>query len=93
MEMKNPLHPGGLIGDSLDELGVSVAQAAKTLGVSRQQLHNIIAGRSAITATMAMKLERAIGSTAQTWMRMQIAYDLARVDRHEIESVEKLRAA
>jgi len=79
MEMKNPVHPGELIGDALDELGVSIVEAARGLGITRQQLHNIIAGRSAITPEMAVRFEQALGSTADTWMRMQINYDLAQV--------------
>ena len=77
--MKNPPHPGELIGDTLEELGVSISAAAKGLGISRQQLHNVIAGSSGITAKMAVKLEKAIGSTADTWLRMQMNYDLAQV--------------
>jgi addiction module HigA family antidote len=79
MEMKNPPHPGELVGDNLTELGVSISLAAKGLGISRQQLHNLIAGRSGITPEMAVKLEKAIGSTADTWLRMQMNYDLAQV--------------
>ena len=79
MEMKNPPHPGGLIGDNLDELGVTIIDAAKRLDVSRQQLHNLISGRSAITAEMAIKLENVIGSTADTWLRMQNNHDLAKL--------------
>jgi addiction module HigA family antidote len=65
MGMKNPPHPGEMIGDSLEELGVSISEAAKSLGITRQQLHNLIAGRSAITTEMAMRLEKALGSTAE----------------------------
>jgi len=79
MEMKNPPHPGELIIDNLDELGMTVVAAAKSLGVSRQQLHNLISGRSAITPGMAIKLELTIGSTADTWLRMQTNYDLAKL--------------
>jgi len=79
MEMKNPPHPGELVGDNLDELGISVTAAARGLGITRQQLHNIIAGRSAITPEMAVRLEKAIGSTADTWLRMQMNYDLAQI--------------
>jgi antitoxin HigA-1 len=85
MEMKNPPHPGELIGDNLDELGVSVTEAAAALGITRQQLHNLIAGRSAITPEMAVKLELAIGSTADTWMRMQVNYDLAQVRKRGVK--------
>jgi addiction module HigA family antidote len=79
MEMRTPPHPGELIGDNLDELGVTIVEAAKRLGVSRQQLHNLISGRSAITPGMAIKLELTIGSTADTWLRMQTNYDLAKL--------------
>lgn len=81
--MKSPPHPGELIGDTLDELGVTIVDAAKALGITRQQLHNIIAGRSAITPEMAVKLELAIGSTADTWLRMQMNHDLANVRKRE----------
>jgi addiction module HigA family antidote len=85
MEMKNPPHPGELIGDTLDELKVSIVEAARALGITRQQLHNLIAGRSGITPEMAVKLEKAVGSTADTWLRMQINYDLAQVRKRPIK--------
>lgn len=79
MEMKNPVHPGLLIKECLDDLGLSVAEAAKGLGVTRQQLHNVIAGRSNVTPEMAIRFEKAFGSTADTWLRMQMNYDLAQI--------------
>jgi antitoxin HigA-1 len=77
--MKNPAHPGLLLRDDIEELGFSVAEAAKGLGVTRQQLHNVISGRSGITPEMALRLEKAIGSTADHWLRLQAAYDLAQL--------------
>jgi addiction module HigA family antidote len=77
--MKNPPHPGEMIGDSLQELGVSISEAAGVLGITRQQLHNLIAGRSGITTEMAVRLEKALGSTADSWLRMQMNYDLAQI--------------
>jgi antitoxin HigA-1 len=77
MEIKNPVHPGALVMECLEDLSLSVAEAAKGLGISRQQLHNVIAGRSSITPEMAIRFEKAFGSTADTWLRMQINYDLA----------------
>jgi antitoxin HigA-1 len=85
MEMKNPPHPGELIGDNLRELGISITDAARGLGITRQQLHNLIAGRSGITPEMAVKLEQALGSTADTWLRMQMNYDLAQVRKRAIK--------
>ena len=84
MEMKNPPHPGELIGDTLHELKISVSEAARGLGITRQQLHNLIAGRSGITPEMAVKLEKAIRSTADAWLRMQMNYDLAKVRKRAI---------
>ena len=83
MEMKNPVHPGALVTECLDDLGLSVAEAAKGLGVTRQQLHNVIAGRSSVTPEMAVRFEKAFGSTADTWLRMQVNYDLAQVRKRE----------
>jgi hypothetical protein len=77
--MKNPPHPGEMIGDSLDDLGVSISKAAKDIGVTRQQLHNLIAGRCGIVPEMAFRLEKALGSTADTWLRLQANYDLAQI--------------
>ena len=81
MEMKNPLHPGLVIRESLDELCMSVSDAAKGLGISRQQLHNLIAGRSAVGPEVAVRLEMALGSSADNWLAMQAAHDLAQVRR------------
>lgn len=83
MAMKNPPHPGELLKDNVDELGLSVAEAAKGLGVTRQQLYNVINGKSAITPEMAVRLEKALGGTADLWLRMQVNYDLAQVRRRD----------
>ena len=79
MPMKSPAHPGRLIKNELDDMGLSVAAAAEGLGVTRQQLYNVINGKSAVTPEMAVRLEKGIGSTADTWLRMQTASDLAQV--------------
>ena len=60
----------------------STAAAATGLGITRQQLHNVITGRSSITPEMALRLERGIGGTADHWLRMQMAYDLAQARLH-----------
>jgi antitoxin HigA-1 len=79
MDMKTPLHPGLVIREVLDDLAMSISDAAKGLGISRQQLHNLIAGRSAIGPEVAIRLELALGSSADNWLRMQAAHDLARI--------------
>jgi antitoxin HigA-1 len=77
MAMKDPPHPGYLVKDELEGIGVSVAEAAAGLGVTRQQLYRVTKGESAISPEMALRLEKAIGSTADFWLRLQMNYDLA----------------
>lgn len=84
MPMKNPPHPGRSIRNGcLEPLGLSVTQGAEVLGVSRQTLNNVIHGKSGISPEMAIRLTKAFGSTAETWLRMQLAYDLAQARKNE----------
>jgi len=79
--MKNPPHPGLGLKDEFEALGLSVAQAADALGISRSQLHRVVAGKSNISPELALRLEVVIGSTADAWTRRQAAYDTAQVRR------------
>jgi antitoxin HigA-1 len=85
MPMKNPAHPGSLIKDNIEELALSVADAAKGLGVTRQQLYKVINGESAVTPEMAIRLEKAFGGSADAWLRMQMSFDLARARERDIK--------
>jgi addiction module HigA family antidote len=98
--MKNPVHPGRIVRhDCLEALGLSVTEGAKVLGVTRQALNNIVNGKSGISPEMAIRLTKAFGSTPETWMGIQIAYDLAAARKHESkikvrrQRVEELRAS
>jgi addiction module HigA family antidote len=66
---------------------LSVTEGAKILGVTRQALNNVINGKSGISPEMAIRLSKAFGSTPETWLRMQLAYDLAvaRKDERKIK--------
>jgi addiction module HigA family antidote len=84
MAMKNPAHPGRIVRhDCLEPLGLSVTEGAKVLGVTRQALNNVVNGKSGISPEMAIRLSKAFCSTAETWLRMQLAYDLARARKEE----------
>jgi addiction module HigA family antidote len=84
MAMKNPVHPGRVVRhDCLKALGLSVTEGARVLGVSRQALNNVVNGKSGISPEMAIRLSKAFGSTPETWLRMQLAYDLAGARKHE----------
>jgi addiction module HigA family antidote len=83
MPMKNPPHPGlSVRHDCLEPLGLSVTEAAKKLGVSRKQLSDVVNGRSGISPEMAIRLDKAFGGGAETWLRLQAAFDLAQAMRH-----------
>ena len=76
--MKNPVHPGRIVKhDCLEPLGLTVTAGAKILGVTRQTLNNVINGKSGISPEMAIRLTKAFGSTEETWLRLQLAFDLA----------------
>ncbi|MBI3948921.1 MAG: HigA family addiction module antidote protein [Acidobacteria bacterium] len=82
MPMKNPPHPGHSIKDAcLDPLGLSITEGAKILGVTRPALSRVINGKAAISPEMAVRLAKAFGGRAETWLQMQLAYDLAQVER------------
>ena len=92
MPMRNPPHPGLSVRyDCLEPLGLSVTEAAKGLGVSRKQLSDVVNGHSGISPEMAIRLDKAFGGGADTWYRLQAAYDLARALRKASEiKVERL---
>ncbi len=82
--MKNPPHPGRTIANAcLEPLGLTVTAGARVLGVARPTLSNVINGKAAVSPEMAIRLEKAFGSTVDAWLRLQAAYDLAQARRHE----------
>ena len=82
--MKYPVHPGSLIKeDCINALGISVTEAAERLGVNRTTLSRLINERIGVSAEMAVRLEKVFGSTAETWLRLQMNHDLARVRQRE----------
>ena len=88
--MKNPPHPGEIVRfDCLEPLGLSVTEGAKALGVSRQALNNLVNGKAGISPEMAIRLSKAFGSTAEMWLKLQLAYDLAQARQHEGEIMVK----
>ena len=84
MPMKNPPHPGKAVRVAcLEPLDLSVTEAAQALGVTRQALSNLINEKAGISPEMAIRLSKAFGSTPDTWVRMQAAYDLAQAMLNE----------
>lgn len=78
MSMHSPPHPGDFVrNEILGPLGLSVAAAARVLGVSRPTLSTLLNGHSDLSGEMALRLEQAFGVRMDTLMRMQNAFDIA----------------
>jgi len=77
MPMHNPPHPGGILRrQCLEPLGLSVTAAARGLGVTRQALSDLLNGNAGVSVEMAIRLAKAFGSSPETWLGLQMAYDL-----------------
>lgn len=89
------MHPGKTVRrDCLDRNGLSVTDAARVLGVDRQTLSNLLNGRSGISPEMAVRLERAFGTSAREWLTRQLDHELAEVMRRAgTIKVEPFRAS
>jgi len=73
--MHNPAHPGEVLREYLPE-GLSIGDVAKRLGVTRQALSAVLNGRAGVSAAMALRLEGALGTSAEMWLGMQVSHDL-----------------
>jgi addiction module HigA family antidote len=83
MKMFSPPHPGEILReDCLAPLSLTITDAAKNLGVSRQSLSELLNGRAGISADMALRLELAGLGSAESWLRNQISYDLWQAKQH-----------
>jgi len=79
--MKNPSHPGEIIRDCLDELKLTVTDAATALGVTRVTLSRLLSAKTNVSPEMAVRLSKVFGSTAGFWLRLQCNFDLAQVEK------------
>src|ERR1700730_3895109 len=82
MAMRTPPHPGlSVRHDCIEPLGLTITETAGILGVTRQALNNLVNGKSGISPEMAIRLDKAFGGSAETWLRLQMAYELAQARR------------
>ena len=93
MEMFNPPHPGEiLLEECIKPLGFTISSFALRIGTTRKNLSEIVNGKTGISAEMALKLSKALGTSAQFWLNMQQAYDLwhakQKVDLSKIEAIK-----
>ena len=92
MRMHNPPHPGEIIdGIYLKELNISGRTLAKKLGVSSSTLSRVLAGKSAISPEMALRLSRVLGRTPESWLAIQDQYDLWQASKKiNLQGIERL---
>ena len=89
-----PIHPGEIVReDVLPALGLSVSEAARRLGISRQQLHRVLACTHPITTEMALRIGKLAGNGPGLWLRMQQAYDLWHVEQRLQEDLARIQPA
>ena len=80
--MKNTLHPGSVVRElCIDPTGLTVTKAAEGLGVSRKTLSELLNGRAGISPEMAIRLSKAFGGSAESWLTQQMQYDLAQAQK------------
>ena len=94
MPLQNPPHPGEIVKwDCLEPLGLSVTRAAQGLGITRQALSDLVNEKAGVSVEMSIRLSLAFGSTPETWLAMQTAYDLWQArDRASQIEVERFAA-
>ena len=86
MPMHDPPHPGRIVRqECLEPLGLPITRAAEVLGVTRQSVNNLVNGHGGISPEMAVRLSKAFGGSPESWLRMQMHYDLAQVCKREAE--------
>lgn len=93
MAMHNPPHPGEFILQVyLAPNGLSGRELALKLGVAASTLSRVLNGSSGITPEMALRLSKALGRSAESWLAMQFNYDLWHARQHvDLSSVGKVR--
>lgn len=90
--MNNPPHPGEVLQDTV-LAEISVTEFARRLGVSRVALSRVVNGRAAVSAEMAIRLTAALGGSAESWLRMQAAYDLWQASKKRRPKIAPLKLA
>ena len=90
--MHNPPHPGEVLADTVlrTDGGLTVTALAKSLGVSRVALSRVVNGRAAVSAELAIRLAAALGGSAESWLNMQVAYDLWHAEKRRRPRIKRL---
>src|ERR1700683_4794400 len=91
MTMKNPPHPGIVVlQECIEPLGLTITDAARALGVTRNTLSELVNAKRGISPEMAVRLSKVFGGSEEGWLVQQAQYDLAQVrrDRMKLKKLE-----
>ena len=90
--MHNPPHPGEILQDTVlrEDGGITVTEFAKRLGVSRVALSRVVNGKAAVSAELAIRLAAALRGSAESWLRMQLTYDLWHAQKKRRPKIEPI---
>ncbi len=78
----SPIHPGEYLAEMLEELHVSQALFARTIGVSPMRISHIVKGKRPVTAELALLFAKAFEQTPQYWLNLQASYDLKTAEQN-----------
>lgn len=91
-EMHNPPHPGEVIRIlHIEPTGLTVTEAAQRLGIDRKTLSRVINGHAKITVDMAMRLSKALNTSAKVWLGMQQSYDIWQAKNNKKTDLSKVK--
>jgi addiction module HigA family antidote len=88
--MRTPIHPGEILADELEEIGLSAKKLADVIEVPPNRLYQILAGKRNVTADTALRLSRYFGMSADFWMNLQNAYELDLARRRQGRAIERI---
>ena len=93
--MHNPSHPGAILANTVlrKNGGISVTEFAKALNVSRVALSRVVNQRAGVSAELAIRLSKALGSSPEVWLNMQQAYDLWRAQKKRRPMIARIEYA
>lgn len=91
MKMHNPPHPGNVLQDTVLRK-MTVTEFDKRLSVARVSLSHVVNSRAAVSAELAIRLAAALGGSAETWMRMQVGYDLWHAQRKKRPKIHRIES-
>ncbi len=86
------IHPGEVLKDELDEIGLTQSALAKHIGVLPKTINEICRGKRGISAEMAVKLSKALGGSPQFWLNLQNNWEISQIDETVYESIKQVAA-